>query len=57
MPASDCPINTLLSDLLKFADENFNLKKAVEAMGDVTAKTYGLSDAADANIIARYSRY
>uniref|UniRef100_A0A8W8M9M4 AAA+ ATPase domain-containing protein n=1 Tax=Magallana gigas TaxID=29159 RepID=A0A8W8M9M4_MAGGI len=56
IPASDCPINTLLSDLLKFADENFNLKKAVEAMGDVTAKTYGLSDAADANIIARYSR-
>ncbi|XP_078321876.1 dynein heavy chain domain-containing protein 1-like isoform X5 [Crassostrea virginica] len=53
---SACPIHALLSDLLKSADENFNLKKAVEAMGEVTAKTYGLSDAADANIIARYSR-
>ncbi|XP_056008158.1 dynein heavy chain domain-containing protein 1-like [Ostrea edulis] len=56
LPATDSPVITLLSELLKSADENFNLKKAVEAMGEVSAKTYGLSDAADANIIARYSR-
>lgn len=47
----------MLLDFLKFVDENFNLKKVVEVMGDVIVKIYGLLDVVDVNIIVRYSRY
>ena len=47
----------LLNLLLSSDDDNFNLRKAIDSIEELSARTYGLPDVADANMTAKYSRY
>ena len=57
MEAPEESIVNLVKKLMYFESEVFNLRRAVDSMEELSARLYGLPDAADLRLIENSSRY